>query len=88
MNWRKGLIRVSIVLTVIWVAVSLLIANQHFNTNWLMWAGDSPAQEGIYEQLRTNMRDEFLLLAIGGSVIWWIILYTMFWVVDGFRSSR
>ena len=46
------------------------------------------AQEGIYEQLRTNMRDEFLLLAIGGSVIWWIILYTMFWVVDGFRSSR
>jgi len=85
MNWRSGLIRFSIVLTVLWAVASFLIAGHQggvlfegYSMNTLVW---SVVHE---EAMQAHLKVAAIYWA-GGAALWWAFLYTGFWIAKGFR---
>lgn len=85
MNWRRGLTRLSIVLTVLWGVASFSIAMGELNEAMKAFGGD-PAFRKIYAETRTEFLGFALFLWVAGAAIWWTALFAGFWIANGFRK--
>ena len=84
MNWRSGLIRFSIVLTVLWAVASAYIAGSLLSGPMMAFALD-PDWSEIYAETRWSYMGLAAIYWAGGAAIWWAFLYTGFWIAKGFR---
>ena len=90
MNWQRGLIRLSLVLTVLWgiacvyyaLVESMEVVNRFYSPSERL---SNPNMSVI----RSEMRQGYLIASgfwwAAGAAIWWATLYTGFWIARGFR---
>ncbi len=90
MNVKRGLIRFSIVLTVLWAVASFLIASDQLWDAMIIYPINDPDWNSIYSQLRQAYLLTAVVYWVAGVALWWAALYTGFWIAgrDNHRNGK
>ena len=87
MNWRRGLIRFSIVLTVLWALACLYLSMSYFApiiAKAQQWGATSQEISSYNWSIA-----EFAVVGwLVGAALWWAFLYIGFWIARGFRAGE
>lgn len=84
MNWRSGLIRFSIVLTVLWTVASFYLMAGELSKVMMPFAFD-PNYNEIYAGAWWAYVVVGFMYWAGGAALWWSFLYTGFWIAKRLR---
>ena len=87
MRWKRGLIRLSIVLTVLWAFASLYISLEQFTEEMKPYWGTDNWKEWHRTLMQIHLTFAFVYWIVGAA-LWWVFLYIGFWIARGFRGSE
>jgi hypothetical protein len=76
MNIKRGLKRIWIVVSVLWVVGGVSIMLLRMGTI------------GSNDPDRIKLFEGMLFWQGGGLLVWWGLLYTVFWIVSGFTNDK